>query len=203
MIPVRDSLTVEDCEQVEWHGMVFTTDTTLSYSVVDSILMVDSTLHLNVIIHHGTETSYTDSATVAEGYDGYGFSVSPAEAAMLREAIDSIGYATLVLSDTLVGEYGCDSVITLTLTFTAGQGVVNVSSRTDIRLYPNPTLSVVNVEAEAMSRLELYDNEGRRLADFTAEGDKISIDLTGYSTGVYYIRIHTPSGVTIQKVIKK
>lgn len=203
MIPVVDSRTLEDCEQVEWDGSFYTTDTTISFNYIDSVLMVDSTLNLSIVVHHGTQTNLADSATVEEGYEGYGFSVSPAEAALLRATIDSLGYATLVLSDTLSGEWGCDSVVTITLTFTAKQGIVDIQPKSEIKVYPNPTLSFVNVEATGMSRLELYDNEGRRLANFTANGDHITIDVAPYPTGIYYIRIHTPSGITIQKVIKK
>ena len=61
----------------------------------------------------------------------------------------------------------------------------------------------MNVTADGMSRVEVYDNEGRKLAAYPTAEEKITIDLQRYSSGVYYFRVHTPSGVSIQKVIKK
>ena len=92
----------------------------------------------------------------------------------------------------------------LTLTFSATKGVVDVSTTPEVKVYPNPTTSTVNVAAEGMTHVEVYDNEGRRLQDYTAQGQPVvTLDVRHLATGVYYLRIHTPSGVTIQKVIKR
>jgi uncharacterized ubiquitin-like protein YukD len=52
--------------------------------------------------------------------------------------------------------------------------------------------------------VELYDNEGRRLQDYDTYGSaKITIDMTQYVTGIYYLRVHRPNNVVIQKIIKQ
>lgn len=60
------------------------------------------------------------------------------------------------------------------------------------------------MEAEQISRVEVYDNEGRRLQYYDAYGNnKITIDMTPYVTGVYFVRVHMPESVVIQKIIKE
>jgi len=141
---------------------------------------------------------------VTVGYEGYGFTVTPAEVTLLRATIQAEGSARLILYDTLQTEYGCDSIVSLMLIFTGGTGIEEVEvTNADIKVYPNPTLGEVTIEAEQMSHVELYDTEGRRLQDYYANSDKLHINLNHLSTGMYYLRIHTPNGVTIQKVVKK
>ena len=204
LIPVFDSVVVEDCGEVEWNGVFYTEDTRLVANFIDSVQMIDSTLATIIRVHHASVTQYADSATVGLEYSGYGFYVSAAESELLRRTLDSAGHATLVLTDTLQGAFGCDSVITLSLTFSDTKGITDVKPVAEIKVYPNPTTSVVNVATDEISHVELYDNGGRTLRRFEAHGQSvISLDLSAYSTGVYYIRVHTPNGVTIQKVIKR
>ena len=55
-----------------------------------------------------------------------------------------------------------------------------------------------------MTHVEVYDNEGRRLQDYNAYGsNKVTVDMSRYVSGVYFVRVHSPHGVTIQKVIKE
>ena len=203
MIPIEDSIVVEGCDTIVWHGVLYTESTTTRYVYSDSVEMVDSIVSMVVIVHHGTHTNYTDSVTIGEDYSGFGFTVSAAETQLLRSTVDSLGYAILVLSDTLsANEFGCDSVVTLTLTVTKNERAIRVAPA-KIHIYPNPTTSTVNVMADGMSRVEVYDNEGRRLADYPTAEEEITVDLSRYSSGIYYFRVHTPSGVSIQKVVKK
>ena len=204
LIPVYDSVVLENCGEVEWNGILYHEDTRLVVNFIDSVQMIDSTLATIIRVHHATYTQYADSATVGLEYSGYGFYVSAAESELLRRTLDSAGYATLVLTDTLQGVHGCDSIITLSLTFSGTKGVTDVKPVADIKVYPNPTTSVVNVATDEMSRIELYDNGGRTLQNHQVHGQPVfSLDLSVYPAGVYYIRVHTPHGVTIQKVIKR
>ena len=203
MIPVVDSMIVYGCDSVEWEGSYYADGDSRSFRVVDTVEMVDSTMTIRFAAHFSTHEQYADSALVGEDYNGYGFSLTAAETALLQATVDSFGTATLVLSDTLATEYGCDSVITLTLTFYANVSLPQVT-KSHVLVYPNPTTARVTIEATGMKHVELYDNDGRRLADYDAYGNEnITIDIKNYSTGVYYLRVHAADGVTIQKLIKK
>ena len=204
LIPVASSASLEGCEEVEWMGQFYRTDTVIVERIIDSTQMVDSTMSTLIRVHHASYTQYADSAYVGEEYMGHGFYMSAAETELLRRTLDSAGYATVVLSDSLQNAYGCDSIVLLTLTFSATKGITDVSTTTEVKVYPNPTTSVVNVAAEGMTHVEVYDNEGRRLQDYSAQGQPVvTLDVRHLATGVYYLRVHTPTGVTIQKVIKR
>ena len=204
IIPVERQLTLENCDTVEWEGSFFTTDTTMSYNIIDSVQMVDSTTSLTIIVHHSTVTELSDSIGEGEGYSNYGFYLTPAETMLMQNTLERHNSVTIVLYDTLATEFGCDSVITLSLTITKNVGITEVTPTSEIKVFPNPTTSYVTVEATALKHVELYDNEGRRLADYVDAADnKLTINVDQLSTGVYFLRIHTGEKVTIQKLIKK
>ena len=205
MIPLRDSMTVAGCVDVEWNGVYYNDGDSLTYHVVDSTEMVDSTMTIRFVVHQPAAENYADSAIIGESYEGYGFTLTEAETALLRETMDSLGNATLVLRDTLQTVHGCDSVVTLTLFFSGNLDMPEPTFEVQhfVKVYPNPTTSRVTIESDGMQHVELYDNDGRRLKDYdTYSNDTITIDVTDYSSGIYYLRIHSAAGVTIQKIVK-
>ena len=206
-IPVEATLHVDGCDEVEWEGTTYTADITLTSNVFDATEMIDSTTTINIQIHHSVYTNLADSAIMEEGYEGYGFTVTPTEAMLLNRTILVHGSAQMVLTDTLNTMFGCDSVVTLTLTFTGNLGVpeVEVTPTASVKVYPNPTVDFVNVEADDLMHVELYDNEGRTLADYDARtGDNVlRLNVSHLATGIYYLRIHTATAVTIQKFVKR
>ena len=206
---IADSTLVEGCESVVWDGVVYTTDAVFSTVETDEDAMTETVTPIVIRIHHGTTSDFADSAYVDQAYEGFGFYVSRTEAQLLQATVDSFGSATLVLTDTLQTEFGCDSVVTLTLTFTdtvnhgGGIGVTPVSRDFTVSVYPNPTVDRVTVETEGLQHVELYDNAGHRLQDYiTGSDERVVIDLSNRATGAYYLRIHSPNGVTIQKIVK-
>ena len=207
MIPVNDSMIVYGCDSLEWNGSAYNNGDTLSLHFVDQVEMIDSTMHIRFVLHYGSITNHADSATFGEAYEGYGFSLTATETELLRASLDSLGTTTLLLTDTMQSIHGCDSIVTLTLTFHAKSIPGEEPEETpdnDVKAYPNPTLNFVTIEANDMQHVELYDNEGRILEDYDADGkNKLTINVGSYSTGIYYLRIHSAAGVTIQKLIKQ
>ena len=204
LIPVNGSATVEGCETVVVNGVTYTADSTVNFHIIDSVQMIDSSVTTLIRIHYGTRTELSDTATIGEDYWGHGFMVSAAESMLLRRTIDSIGYANIVLNDTLSTEYGCDSIVSLTLTFRGNVDLDDVEQNNSVNVYPNPTSNIVNVAAEGMIHVEFYDNEGRKLQDYDSHGqNSITFSVAKYASGIYYLRIHTLQGVTIIKLIKR
>lgn len=198
------SYVVEGCDEVLYDGTTYTRDTTLTTYVVDSIERIDSVISAQIRLHYSTSTLVNDSVEYGSDYVGYGFSISAEELHMLALTLNSEGNASLILHDTLTGAFGCDSVVTLTLTFTGVHEEPTIVTEYTVKVFPNPTTSLVNVETEEMSHVEVYDLEGRRLQDYDANGsNKVTIDMTTYVSGIYFVRVHTPNGVVIQKVIKE
>lgn len=205
MIPVADSLTVTGCDSVEWEGMTYLFDDEIISHVVDSVMMVDSTFTLRIMVNHASREQVEDSVNVGYGYSGYGFELTETEVLMLFRTEGRSQTTTIVLTDTLQNATGCDSIVTLMLTINPRLGIVEPAAQSLIRVFPNPTTSRVTVEAtDAMSHVELFDNRGSRLQDYNARNSNdITIDVSHYPAGAYYLRVHTADNITIQKLIKK
>ena len=69
-----------------------------------------------------------------------------------------------------------------------------------VKVWPNPTTGAVTVNTgdAKVLRIEVLDATGRT----AMHADSQNIDLAGLNAGVYYIRVITQQGVSIQKVIK-
>lgn len=72
----------------------------------------------------------------------------------------------------------------------------------DVNIYPNPTADLVNIKSKVdVSSISLFNIEGRKLSETYKEN---SIDLSPYTTGVYFLHIVLKDGTTFKhKIIKK
>lgn len=72
----------------------------------------------------------------------------------------------------------------------------------DVNIYPNPTTDFVNVKSKAeVNSISVFNTEGRKLSETYNEN---KINLSSYSTGVYFIHIVLKDGTTFtHKIIKK
>ena len=206
MIPVVTNRLVEGCDEVVVDGILYSYDTVVSSHSVDYNEMVDSTVTTTIRLHATQYTALSDTATYGNDYEGHGFTITADELHMLGITLGDADSVSIILHDTLTTAFGCDSIVTLTLTFYAKQDDIPQvkESVTTINVYPNPTTGVVTIDAEEMSHVEIYDNEGRRLQDYDAHNrNTLTIDISPYASGIYFVRIHTPHGVTIQKLLKR
>ena len=74
------------------------------------------------------------------------------------------------------------------------------SETASVAVYPNPTTGLVNVEGGEVQKVEVFDQVGRKVA---ASDGGSQLDLTGYASGMYTLRIATPAGVEIRRVVKQ
>lgn len=68
-----------------------------------------------------------------------------------------------------------------------------------LKLYPNPTAAVLNVEGEGMSSIEVYNTIGQRVMSVEVTGDKAQINTESLNNGVYYLRIHGNDGSLLNR----
>lgn len=72
----------------------------------------------------------------------------------------------------------------------------------DVNIYPNPTSDFVNIKSKVeVNSISIFNTEGRKLSETHKEN---RIDLSSYSTGVYFLAIVLKDGTTFKhKIIKK
>ena len=68
-----------------------------------------------------------------------------------------------------------------------------------MKLYPNPTTGMINVEAEALQSVEVLDMAGRKVMT----SNKSQVDLSNLSNGVYMVRVNTANGSALHKIVKR
>lgn len=75
----------------------------------------------------------------------------------------------------------------------------------DLRLYPNPTSDIINVEVDndKIIDITLLDVNARFINKFKVDNNKTQIDLSKEKQGIYFLEIKTNKGEKKAKVIKK
>ena len=91
---------------------------------------------------------------------------------------------------------------TITLNGTATTVGISENSGRSFSIYPNPTSTILNVEADGYDNLQIVNAFGQTVyaADITGQ---LKIDVSGLSNGVYFIRLNNAEGTTTQKFIKR
>lgn len=77
------------------------------------------------------------------------------------------------------------------------EGVAELES--SLKLYPNPTKGVLNIEGEGMSRIEVYNTIGQRVMMQDVDGNKTQIDTEHLNSGMYIIRIYANDGSMLNR----
>ena len=68
-----------------------------------------------------------------------------------------------------------------------------------LKLYPNPTANVLNVEGEGMSGFEVYNMVGQRVMSQVVNGNKAQINTESLNCGMYFIRIMANDGSVLNR----
>lgn len=113
--------------------------------------------------------------------------------------LDPISQDTIGWHDTIVGPnphaYSCAWAVTSVEEMTAD------SKDVQVRLFPNPTADVLNIEVRGLSApgttLTLTDLNGRLLVQGTITTDRGHLDMGRLTTGVYVLRLTTIDGRAI------
>jgi Secretion system C-terminal sorting domain len=69
---------------------------------------------------------------------------------------------------------------------------------------PNPVISITKITAQSIiKQVIVYDVQGRQLEVQLVNDAAVSIDLTSRAAGMYFVKVVTENGVSIQKVMKQ
>jgi hypothetical protein len=73
-----------------------------------------------------------------------------------------------------------------------------------IQIYPNPAAHIITVKADGtINAVQLFDAQGRLLFTKLINENTTEIDLSIYSSGIYFINVSTLTGKQTRKIIKK
>ena len=188
------SFMVDTCDWYMWNGETYTTSGTYYCTHTDNnnCTQVD-TLYLT--IHNSEHTAIEE--TTCDSYTWNG--------ATYTESGD--------YTQAFTAANGCDSIVNLHLTITVGIG--NYDLANVMKLYPNPTKDVVNVQLtmnneqlEGVS-IQLFDVYGRLLEVINmadahgASPQTPQIDLSRYAKGVYFVKaVSEGKIIAVRKVVK-
>jgi len=73
----------------------------------------------------------------------------------------------------------------------------------EINIYPNPTNDILNIENGVGASVGIYNTLGRLLFNTNILNNKQTIDMSEFSTGIYFLRMNNKGNVTTQKVVKQ
>lgn len=75
---------------------------------------------------------------------------------------------------------------------------------TEIQLFPNPARNVINVQSNTViNNLEIIDLTGKKLTNIKPNLAHHEIDITGLKSGMYILKIYSPSGLATKRFVKQ
>ena len=94
-----------------------------------------------------------------------------------------------------------DPSATITLT-TVG---INDYELNNVVVYPNPTTGMIQIQnsESRIQDVEVYDAYGKLLNAVKVNDNATSLDLSGYASGTYFVKIMTENGVVTKRVVKQ
>ena len=119
---------------------------------------------------------------------------------------DLSGLTPGVYTVTVTDAWGCTETDSITVSFMT---IINAVSQNSVQvtIYPNPNAGQFNIDYdlgnENTATITLYDIMGRKLETipvYSVQGT-LSLDITDYKQGIYFVQIQTAKTATILKVI--
>lgn len=96
----------------------------------------------------------------------------------------------------------CGTAQTINITSNCGLGSEEFATN-KVVLYPNPTSSIITINSnETIESIDLYDSLGRVLVSKIVESNEVSLELSNYNNGVYFVKIIKDNSEKIEKILK-
>jgi len=75
----------------------------------------------------------------------------------------------------------------------------------NVSVYPNPTTGQFRIQNSEfrIQSVEVYDVFGKLISSTEVNDNDVTIDVSNYTNGVYFTRIHTDNGTVTKKVVKQ
>lgn len=84
----------------------------------------------------------------------------------------------------------------------SGEGIEFVEVVENVTVYPNPTNSVINISAENITKVTVYNGMGQMVYSESNESDIVKINVESWTNGMYFVNVETADGNhSLQKVV--
>ncbi|XZF12412.1 LamG-like jellyroll fold domain-containing protein [Chitinophagaceae bacterium MMS25-I14] len=99
----------------------------------------------------------------------------------------------------------CDGVTSSQKTAPAQTTGINTLAQGNVKVYPNPTNGRVSVSAgNAIIRsVAVYSNTGAIVGTFQFNTSEVSVNMNNFASGIYFLKVITDAGTTLEKVVKE
>ena len=165
--------------------------TTISFSITEpNPIMIN-------IVQNGNQIEATTGFATYQWYDENGIAIAGATADTYTPPTSAAGEYHVVVTDT----DGCE-VTSTTILFLV-DGIVD--TEISINIYPNPTKGVLYVNSTlVINEMQITDILGNRVPfqkEKEINSNTISVDLSAYNKGVYFIQLSINEQLIIQRII--
>ena len=69
----------------------------------------------------------------------------------------------------------------------------------NLKLYPNPTANILNVESEGMTSVEVYNTVGQCVMTMEVNSNKTQINTESLNNGIYFLRVRANDGTMLNR----
>ena len=87
---------------------------------------------------------------------------------------------------------------------TLPDGINDYTIDNTVTVFPNPTTGTIQIQCSEgmLETVSLYDVYGKLLQTMNADSPNVSLNLSSYTAGTYFVRVTTGKGVVTKRVIK-
>ena len=122
---------------------------------------------------------------------------------------NSIDYIKVTWNKTGIVETISNLAINQAVTIKEGNGVLNTDSLTknQVRVFPNPSsdglFSLSILDNSEIKIISVFDSAGRKIISKTTRKITSQINLSNFSSGMYFVSIQSDNHIQTLKIIKK